>query len=157
MREKVYYFVFLSQDLLARRLRAISVCTMSSSLEVLDVFYEGEETSFPCVDCGLLTGNFCDGGISIPYDTCFACVRVPTDYPLSRQRTPLCTYCETLSEFCRFCRKQHGCTPFTTRVHWSGVPLSQSRAFTRTVAKDIEARQAAAKSVSRPTTSGGNS
>ena len=29
----------------------------------------GGPTSFPCVDCGLLTGNFCDG---VVYNECVA-------------------------------------------------------------------------------------
>ena len=37
-------------------------------------------TSFPCVDCGLLTGDFCDGSGSVGDDRCFAGDRVPEDY-----------------------------------------------------------------------------
>ena len=94
----------------------------------------GEETSgFPCVDCGLLTGNFCDGSPTVGFDKCFAHDRVPQDYPVVKFvgfRTPLCTYCETCSEFCRFCRGLKGCTPPTRIRHWSGVPPCESREFT---------------------------
>ena len=51
-------------------------------------------TSFPCVDCGLLTGNFCDGSWRVGFDRCFARNRVPKDYAnasgFGNQRTPLC-------------------------------------------------------------------
>ena len=93
-------------------------------------------TSFPCVDCGLLTGNFCDGSRSVGYDRCFAGDRVPKDYAnasgFGNQRTPLCSYCETLSNYCRFCRAIPSCTPFTRHDHWSGIPLSESRRFDET-------------------------
>ena len=36
-----------------------------------------------------MTGNFCDGGISVAYDNCFASERVPADYLFNvGQRTP---------------------------------------------------------------------
>jgi len=88
-------------------------------------------TTFPCVDCGLKTGNFCDGGISVDYDQCYAKARVPADYlNAGTLRTPLCTYCETMYDFCRFCRGLRACTPFTHEVHWSGVPQHLSRRVT---------------------------
>ena len=67
----------------------------------------------PCVDCGLITGNFCDGGISVAYDRCFAAERIPSERWNNGQRTPLCNRCENEKSFCRFCRRVHGCTPFT--------------------------------------------
>ena len=92
--------------------------------------------SFPCVDCGLLTGNFCDGSWRVGFDRCFARNRVPKDYAsasgFGNQRTPLCSYCETLSNYCRFCRAIPSCTPFTRLEHWSGIPLSESRSFDAT-------------------------
>ena len=101
------------------------------SMDMLLVPPEGPPTSFPCVDCGLMTGNFCDGGfiypdgITVNFDTCFAAERVPQEYTdrggYGRQRTPLCTYCETFFHFCRFCRGVKGCTPPPRRRHWSGV------------------------------------
>ena len=102
---------------------------------------EGTPTSFPCVDCGLMTGNFCDGGISVELDSCFASERVPTLYLNNKgQRTPLCTYCESHSWFCRFCRKVPSCTPPNRSSHWSGVPLSRSRQFNPAMAEAARAR-----------------
>ena len=97
--------------------------------EVLWVPPPGSPTSFPCVDCGLLTGNFCDGGPRLNYeDLCYACLWDPKAYPAeSTQRTPLCSYCETLNKHCRFCRGEEGCTPPTRDQHWSGT--SHGRAF----------------------------
>ena len=99
-----------------------------------------------CVDCGLDTGNFCDGGMSCAYDKCFAAERVPADYKMNgQQRTPLCSYCETLHEFCRFCRGVHSCTPPIVQSHWSGVPQSKSREFNALVAAKARARQLRAR------------
>jgi len=84
-----------------------------------------------------MTGNFCDGGISVHFDSCFASERVPADYQSScyrKMRTPLCTFCETQYKFCRFCRKQHSCTPPNTYNHWSGLHPDYSRQFTPEVA-----------------------
>ena len=90
-------------------------------LQVLWTPPPGAQTAYPCVDCGLMTGNFCDGGITVAYNHCFASHRVPADYLDNEgQRTPLCSYCETLSQFCRFCRRVHSCTPPNRHKHWSG-------------------------------------
>ena len=109
---------------------------------------EDSDPALPCVDCGLNTGNFCDGGMSCAYDKCFAAERVPADYGErecqsvmnGKLRTPLCSYCETLHEFCRFCRGVHSCTPPMVQSHWSGVPQSQSREFNALVAAKARAR-----------------
>ena len=106
---------------------------------------EDSDPALPCVDCGLNTGNFCDGGMSCAYDKCFAAERVPADYGErdgqsvmnGKQRTPLCSYCETLHEFCRFCRGVHSCTPPMVQSHWSGVPQRKSREFTPHVAVEV--------------------
>ena len=102
----------------------------SANMQVLYWVPPGEPTSWPCVDCGLITGNFCDGGVSVPYDQCFASERVPSEYwNHIGQRTPLCSYCETIHLFCRFCRGVSGCTPSTRYLeHWTGVPQHCSRA-----------------------------
>ena len=104
---------------------------------------------FPCVDCGLITGNFCDGGITVEFDHCFAALRVPHDYSglggIGTQRTPLCSYCETCFRFCRFCRQISGCTPPTTDSHWSGVSQELSRSFDATEARLAIAREIANK------------
>ena len=114
---------------------------------------EGTPGACPCVDCGLVTGNFCDGGPSVGYDKCFAANRVPQDYKetggYGMQRTPLCAYCETYRGYCRFCRGVQGCTPKTTRHHWSGVPQRKAREFDEeqarlAVLREFEARASAA-------------
>jgi hypothetical protein len=95
----------------------------------------GGATAFPCVDCGLMTRNFCDGDL---YE-CFAAERIPKDYAniggIGMQRTPFCSYCETRFHFCRFCRKVQSCTPASRQVHWSGVPQHLSRTFDNKKAK----------------------
>ena len=103
---------------------AMDACEM----EVLWAPEDGA-TTYPCVDCGLNTGNFCDGVIA----ECYAADRVPHDYAkmkgFGRQRTPLCSYCETRFEVCRFCRGVASCTPPCRQFHWSGVPMNLSRDF----------------------------
>ena len=105
---------------------------MTGDLQVLWCEHK-EPTPFPCVDCGLLTWNFCDGGGSVGYDRCFAANRVANDYPAKvykQMRTPLCAYCETCFDHCRFCRGVDSCTPPNRTHHWSGTPQSESRSFT---------------------------
>ena len=92
---------------------------------------------YPCVDCGLLTVNWCDGSSPTMFrllDTCYASDHVPHDYPVKggygNLRTPLCQYCETCSKVCRFCLGKQGCTPPARRTHWSGLPMEMSRSFT---------------------------
>ena len=51
----------------------------------------------PCVDCGLITGRFCDGPRLSPtgrYIDCFAADRCPTERWAQGQRTPLCSRCD---------------------------------------------------------------
>ena len=126
----------------------------SGRAQAMEVLWTSEDRdrargrAFPCVDCGLNTGNFCDGGMSCAYDKCFAAERVPADYGQregqsvmnGKLRTPLCSYCETLHEFCRFCRGVHSCTPPMVQSHWSGVPQSKSREFNVLVAAKARAR-----------------
>ena len=118
---------------------------MFSTLSVLNTLPVGEPSSFPCVDCGLLTGNFCDGGDAVGYDRCFSSERVPKDYPpevYGNRRTPLCSYCEARFGTCRFCRGVPSCTPLEMSRHWSGIPLAESRSFTEAkalaVLKELE-------------------
>jgi hypothetical protein len=67
----------------------------------------GEPTDFikPCVNCGLHTGSYCDGGEynaagpagpGGPADgpPCLAAERIPTEQWRAGQRTPFCTACE---------------------------------------------------------------
>ena len=85
----------------------------------------GSPTSFPCVDCGLLTvtGEYCDGSPhTVGFNGCLATNRIATDYPAEQydgMYTPLCTYCETRHDHCRFCRRVSSCTPPTRKHHWS--------------------------------------
>ncbi len=117
---------------------------MDSQLEVLWTAGQDVPSLFPCVDCGFMTGNFCDGGISVEYDRCFATDRVPKDFTVDKfagLRTPLCPYCETRFEFCRFCRGIQSCTPPKRSKHWSDVPLAESRHFSEAraqIARDLE-------------------
>ena len=107
---------------------------------------EGSPLVQPCVDCGLKTGNFCDG---VEYDNCFAADRVPADYAddhgFGKRRTPLCSYCEARFKHCRFCRGVSSCTPPARRSHWSDIPLSESRSFTADTTKSARLGQLLAK------------
>ena len=100
----------------------------------------GSPTSFPCVDCGLLTGNFCDGSPrTVGYNGCLSSNRVPKDFSsevYGGMCTPLCSYCETCFDYCRFCREVAGCTPPNRNHHWSGIPLAESRDFTEAKSKN---------------------
>ena len=128
--------------------------SMTANLHVLWAAPPGAPNSFPCVECGLTTGNFCDGGPSVGYDRCFASNRVAKDYPASAGydglRTPLCSFCETCFEFCRFCRGVHGCTPPTGDKHWSNWPPSQSRRFTAFEFKRMTVIEWASRKWARP-------
>ena len=58
----------------------------------------------PCVDCGLVTGNFCENG-------CLAFFYFPSETWAPNQITPQCTYCEIKYEVCHCCRGVSMCTP----------------------------------------------
>ena len=57
----------------------------------------------PCVDCGLMTGRFCD--------YCNAADRLPDEEWAPNQATPLCSQCDNNHDKCHFCRGQHWCVP----------------------------------------------
>ena len=85
---------------------------------VLDVLCFGTEEQLlqPCVNCGLITGNFCETQRQRGHDLwqggyCFVADHLRGSDWAPYQRTPLCTKCENLYGSCRFCRKVHGCTP----------------------------------------------
>ena len=61
----------------------------------------------PCVDCGLVTGSFCD--------YCEAAKRCPDEEWATHQMTPLCTKCDRKWHACHFCRGQQWCVPETHR------------------------------------------
>jgi hypothetical protein len=70
----------------------------------------------PCVTCGLITGNFCDGqeyhgGVPADGPPCLAADRVPAENWLNGQRTPFCSRCEPVFIKCRFCLGIFGPTP----------------------------------------------
>ena len=70
----------------------------------------------PCVDCGLLTGNWCEAN-------CFAVNWLGSkleDWQDS-QITPHCTHCEKSNRFCHFCLGKDWATPDTYRI--VDVPL----------------------------------
>ena len=121
----------VAQSLLAGHL---GTSTLIAWLHVSCALPSGAPMSFPCVDCGLLTGNFCDGSPhSVGYNKCYSVNRVPKDFPsemYSAMSTPLCTYCETRFSYCRFCRGVASCTPPNRKQHWSRIPGSESRDFT---------------------------
>ena len=76
----------------------------------------------PCVDCGLLTGNWCEA-------SCFA-----EDWLGSKledwndsQMTPHCSFCEKKYQFCHFCLRKDWVTPDThRRVNGVRVPLEDT-------------------------------
>ena len=57
----------------------------------------------PCVDCGQVTGCFCDW--------CYAKARLPKEPWEDAQKTPLCTACDEKVHACHFCRGMQWCTP----------------------------------------------
>ncbi len=78
----------------------------------------------PCVDCGLMTGNFCET-FQCPW-LCFAENWIPSEDWGESQRTPFCTHCETKFTGCHFCRGVAWCTPFPhNRQSRATSPLAQ--------------------------------
>ena len=121
-------------------------------LEVLWAPPLGTPTLVPCVDCGLITGNYCDGSPEVGHLRCFAVDRAPQDYTpppdddsIGRQQTPLCLYCKACFNFCRFCRGVSSCTPQATRRHWSNIAMDESRQFTAEVAQCLVAKEIASR------------
>ena len=56
-----------------------------------------------CVDCGLITGSFCD--------YCEAVDHFPREPWAEGQLTPLCTHCDFKKGECHFCRGEAWCVP----------------------------------------------
>ena len=73
-------------------------CCWSVIMAVLEVLTAGTEEMLnrPCVDCGRITGSFCD--------FCLAVDRLPRLKWYPTQATPLCTECDRKYSQCRFCR-----------------------------------------------------
>ena len=79
---------------------------------------EPEMLQRPCVDCGWITGRFCDGEETYnPFTgiwsgkACFAADRFPNEQWARGQRTPLCSFCDNLYDKCHCCRKISWVTP----------------------------------------------
>jgi hypothetical protein len=73
----------------------------------------------PCADCGLMTGNFCDG-LTVQgriLDNCFAEQRMPQETWSANQRTPFCSKCEEKKAACHFCLQTSMCQPPPTEVY----------------------------------------
>ena len=62
-----------------------------------------ETLNRPCVDCGQVTGRFCD--------YCYAADRCPDERWAPNQLTPLCSRCDNTHDKCHFCRGQAWCVP----------------------------------------------
>ena len=71
----------------------------------MEVLAWGDEKMLvrPCVDCGLMTGRYCDW--------CRAADRCPNEQWADGQMTPLCSYCDNMHDACRFCRGLSWCAP----------------------------------------------
>ena len=73
----------------------------------LEVVSHSEDTTTlirPCVDCGQVTGCFCD--------YCLAQDRMPKEKWVEGQLTPLCTSCDAKHGRCHYCRHVQMATPF---------------------------------------------
>ena len=66
----------------------------------------------PCVDCGRITGSYCD--------YCLAEDREEDEEWAAGQHTPLCTHCDRDFDMCHFCRRQL----WARQPAW-GQPLQQ--------------------------------
>ena len=62
----------------------------------------GDPCLMPCVDCGLVTTDFCD--------TCWGEDPFPQDKAHGKF-IPLCRRCELVNGQCHFCRREHWCDP----------------------------------------------
>ena len=78
---------------------------LSMAAEKLPCLAGGTECELfrPCVDCGLITGSFCD--------FCKAADWLPDEAWAEHQVTPLCTRCDRMRDACHFCRGEHWCVP----------------------------------------------
>ena len=84
---------------------------MASSSPLLEVLAAGDMDMLarPCVDCGVITGRFCDW--------CKAADRCPDEEWAEGQLTPLSPNCDNWYNECHFCR----------RMDWVTPPPSQQR------------------------------
>ena len=77
--------------------RALVEMSAENNIVVLLAAGDANILHRPCVDCGLVTGCFCD--------YCLAEDRDPSGEYASGQHTPLCTDCDREFEMCHFCRR----------------------------------------------------
>ena len=74
----------------------------------------------PCVDCGQITGNWCN-------NECHAIDQVPFGDAIHEswnpeQITPHCTVCDTRCRWCHFCRGMAWCSPDVHRtIRYDGI------------------------------------
>ena len=88
---------------LERILTRLSITMSSATLQVM-CCGEPEMLRRPCVDCGRITGSFCELECSAP-------LRIPTEKWVDGQITPHCTICDGLYGCCHFCRGQRWAQP----------------------------------------------
>ena len=90
---------------------------MSSTTLKVMCYGEPEMLRRPCVDCGRITGNFCESN-------CSAALRIPTEKWAEGQITPHCTTCDKLYGQCHFCRGQLWAQP----PPWPAQDVSEGKA-----------------------------
>ena len=88
--------------------RAVSPCAYSrgtmARMKLQACREEGGPSFFrPCVDCGRITGSFCD--------FCNGAERLPQERWNENQGTPLCGDCDDKRGCCHFCEGKSWCRP----------------------------------------------
>ena len=116
----------------------------------------------PCVDCGLVTGRFCDW--------CLGKDRISTEEWNAGQHTPLCSYCDNHHNACHYCRRVHWATPFphdgaealkATKKELKALQKALKAAAKSSAAKPVDSSSAAKQAPAEPplasTSKGGGS
>ena len=103
----------------------------------MEVLCAGDEKDLnrPCVDCGLITGRYCD--------YCLAATRIPTETWIQNQHTPLCSKCDNKYGKCHFCRGQSWATRPPWRPEPEGEPANQRAQTPETRFRALNAEQLA--------------
>ena len=96
----------------------------------------------PCVDCGLMTGRFCD--------YCRARERLPKEEWAPGQMTPLCSDCDNRERRCHFCRKQKWACPPPHERERRAAPGSSSNPSSSVLLEGTLTRLQNASSVPLP-------
>ena len=95
------YFGGSSQDDYGARARSAT----GIPLHIIAWGVEGQLLNAPCVDCGRITGSWCN-------EKCLAANRMPNDHWSPGQATPFCTVCDARSpDRCHYCKGLAWCTP----------------------------------------------